>query len=101
MSVQVLQRLQEAIAAVCPIVGVSIGIPGDVGSVRIDFDNATASQQAAALAALLAFDWSQGPQQTWQQGQQQFGRSLLFTPFTRDLGTGGQSGTWTSQVLPA
>lgn len=51
--------LHNAIAAVCPIVGVSIGTAGDPSTVRIDYaSSATPAQQAAAQAVLAAFDWS-------------------------------------------
>lgn len=55
-------RLHEAIAAVCPIFGVS----GDESLVRIDYDpSATAGQKAAAEAALAAFDWSAAAEDAW------------------------------------
>lgn len=51
-------RLHSAIAAVCPIDGVSI-IDPVAHAVRIDFAaSATTAQRAAANAAAAAFDWS-------------------------------------------
>ena len=51
-----LVKLHDAIAAVCPIVGVSIGDPGDKTTWRIDFDaEATDAQKAAAQAVVLAY----------------------------------------------
>lgn len=55
-------RLHEAIAAVCPIDGVS----GSQGNIRIDYKpEATAQQQTDAQTALAAFDWSQAAQNQW------------------------------------
>ena len=49
--------LDAAVKAVCPIDGVSIGVPGDKATWRIDFkDEASAQQRAAAEAVLAAFD---------------------------------------------
>ena len=49
-------KLHEAIAAVCPIQGVSVGNAADKGTWRIDFDPAATQQQkTAAQAALAAF----------------------------------------------
>ena len=52
------QLLHEAIAAVCPIAGVSLGAKTfDPAKVRIDFDpDATAQQRADALAVVASFD---------------------------------------------
>ena len=48
--------LHTAVAAVCPIVGVSVGKLADKATWRIDFDPAaTPAQRAAARAALAAF----------------------------------------------
>ena len=50
-------QLHSAIAAVCPIDGVSIGRKNDKSTWRIDFrPEATDAQKAAARAALDAFD---------------------------------------------
>jgi hypothetical protein len=55
-------RLNAAIAAVCPIDGVSVGTIGDPATVRIDYrPEATTEQRAAAQAALAAFDWNRDP----------------------------------------
>lgn len=49
--------LHEAIAAVCPIIGVSIGKTADKSTWRIDFaEHVTPEQMAAAEEALAAFD---------------------------------------------
>ena len=57
-----IDRLHVAIAAVCPIVGLS----GSQGAIRIDYaQNATQAQREAAVAALAAFDWSQAAHDTW------------------------------------
>lgn len=54
-------RLEETIAAVCPIHGVS-----GTANTRIDYrDEATTEQRAAAQAALAAFDWSQAAHDAW------------------------------------
>ena len=59
-------RLHQALAAVCPIDGVS----GGQGAVRIDYrPEATQPQRDAALAALAAFDWSDAAQQAWEDDQ--------------------------------
>lgn len=51
------QKLDAAIKEVCPIDGVSIGLPGDKSTWRIDFaTNATALQKAAAMVVLQQFD---------------------------------------------
>jgi hypothetical protein len=58
-------RLHATLAAVCPIVGVS----GEQGSIRVDYaPTATSEQQAAAQAALAAFDWSQAAHDAWVLG---------------------------------
>ena len=60
-------RLDVTIRAVCPIAGVSVGTPGDSGSVRIDYaPEATAPQRQAAADALVAFDWSEQAQAAWE-----------------------------------
>lgn len=49
--------LDQAIKAVCPIDGVSIGRAADKSTWRIDFaDDATAEERAAATAVMAAFD---------------------------------------------
>lgn len=49
--------LYDTIVAVCPIVGVSVGVWADKTTWRIDFDpSATAAQQAAALVVVQNFD---------------------------------------------
>jgi hypothetical protein len=60
-------RLHESIAAVCPIDGVSVGKPGDASTVRIDFrQDATFEQRAAGEAVVKAFDWSDEAQAVWE-----------------------------------
>jgi hypothetical protein len=57
-----LQRLHEAVAAVCPIDGIS----GVEGAIRIDYKAAaTAGERAAAETALASFDWSQAAHDAW------------------------------------
>ncbi len=70
-------RLHEAIAAICPIVGVSVGTIGDSSTVRVVFaDSATAQQMADAQAVVNAFDWSDQAQTTWLALQQPERKSL-------------------------
>lgn len=57
-----LNRLHQAVAAVCPIDGVSGSQDGVVIQHRSE---ATAPQRAAADAAVLAFDWSQAAHDAW------------------------------------
>lgn len=65
-----INRLQESLAAVCPIVGVSVPTEGTSVGVRIDFDpSATAQQQTDANAVLAAFDWSQSAHDAWLLGK--------------------------------
>lgn len=67
-------RLHETVSAVCPILGVS----GPQGSVRVDYaPAATVPQQAAAQAAVAAFDWSAGAQTAWERGREPGLRDLL------------------------
>lgn len=82
-----LERLVAALAAVCPIVGVS----GSQGNVRIDYaPNATAQQQNDAQAALAAFDWSQAAHDTWVANQ---------NPERRDLRTDAQQAIADNQTF--
>lgn len=72
-------RLDNAIRAACPILGVSVGTPGDSGTVRIDFGPAaTPEQRAAAQAVVDGFDWSDGAQAAWELAQS---RTLALTTF--------------------
>ena len=69
-----MNRLFDIIAAACPINGVSVGVPGDLNTVRIDFANdATLVQRAAGQAALIAFDWSPQADVAWGSRQAVFG----------------------------
>lgn len=66
----VLIRLDAAVRAAAPIVGVSVGTPGVSASVRVDFDPAaTADQRAAAQAVVDGFDWSDAAQAAWELSQ--------------------------------
>lgn len=57
-----LARLHHALAAVCPIVGVS----GEQGGIRIDYaPGATQAQRTAAQNAMAAFDWSEAAHAAW------------------------------------
>jgi hypothetical protein len=59
-------QVHEAVFAVCPIVGVSIGNPANKKTWRIDFaDGATDAQKAAAQAAVDAFDLNATPPATF------------------------------------
>jgi hypothetical protein len=50
-------RFHEAVAAVAPIIGVSVGIASNRATWRIDFDpSATAAQRTAAQNVLANFD---------------------------------------------
>ena len=50
-------KVEAAVSAVCPVVGVSIGVPVDKQTWRIDFHpEATTQQRANAQAAVDAFD---------------------------------------------
>lgn len=62
---RMVQRLHEAIAAVCPIASVSIkGKPPKVD--KIDYlPAATETEKSAALAAGEAFDWSSQAENEW------------------------------------
>lgn len=57
-----LLRLHNALAAVCPIEGVSVTDPNDKTTWRIAFQpGATSAQKAAAQSAVAAFDPTIGP----------------------------------------
>jgi hypothetical protein len=61
--VTVTQRLLEAVQAAVPAVAeVSVGILGNPATVTVR----PAAQQAAAQAAIDAFDWSGAAQQQWE-----------------------------------
>lgn len=54
---EITSKLHAAIAAVCPIDGVSIGRRDDKATWRIDFkDTATTTERTSAQVALAAFD---------------------------------------------
>lgn len=60
----IIQRLDAALRAVCPIRGVSVGNAADKATWRIDFDPAaTAQQRTDAAAVLSAFDVAAAQQQ--------------------------------------
>ncbi|HWB13418.1 MAG TPA: hypothetical protein VG826_29605 [Pirellulales bacterium] len=66
------QRLHDALAAACPIDGVSVVTPGDNATVRIDYaSSATDAQKTAAQSALASFDWSDAAQAAWELAQNQ------------------------------
>lgn len=58
----VAQRLTEAVAAVCPIHGVTIVTQGQATAAH---NGATAQQITDAEAAIAAFDWSQAAHDAW------------------------------------
>ncbi len=69
MNNQVL-RLHNLLAAIAPIVGVSVGTIGVSASVRIDFDPAaTAQQRTDAQTAVDGHDWSQAAQDIFDAQQ--------------------------------
>lgn len=76
-------RLHEAIASVCPIVGVSV----DGNRVaRVDYaPDSTPEQRAAAEAVASAFDWSEQAERAWQQGRS---RAEAFALLERDDAVG-------------
>ena len=54
--------LHQAVAAVCPIVGVSIGDPGNRATWAVDFDSAaTAAQKTAAQSVVQNFTKTKPP----------------------------------------
>ncbi|MGL6095048.1 MAG: hypothetical protein ACRC7O_04510 [Fimbriiglobus sp.] len=60
------ERLHDAVSAVCPVDGVSVGT-GDPPPVRVDFAaGATPDQRAAAAAAVAGFDWAVAAESAWQ-----------------------------------
>lgn len=64
-------RLSEAVSALCPIYGLSVGRLGQSASVRVDFrPEATPEQRAAAQAAVDAFDWSPAAGDAWLDSQE-------------------------------
>lgn len=70
MPTNVSQRLNDAVAAVCPILGVAI-LDLAAHATRIDFDpSATVQQQTAANNAVASFDWSAGAQSVYDAQQQ-------------------------------
>ena len=72
--------LTADILEVCPIVGVSIGVPGQPETVHVDYDpSATQEQITAAQAIVAAFDWEAVPDRV-QEGrlfQQEYVVALL------------------------
>jgi hypothetical protein len=65
-------RLHAAVAAVCPIRGVSVGAwtPGTPAAVSVQYDPAaTQGQQTAAQTAVSAFDWTQAAQDAFDAQQ--------------------------------
>ena len=61
----VARHLEDAVKAVCPVFGVSVGTIGVAASVRLDFKpEATAQQQADAQAVVNAFDWTEAAEDT-------------------------------------
>lgn len=65
-----IERLHESLAAVCPIVGVSVPTPGTSAGVAIQYDpSATAPQQVLAQTTLATFDWSQATHDAWVTGK--------------------------------
>lgn len=70
MAYSEIERLHAALAAVCPIAGVSVPTSGSGVGVQVSYSpSATGPQITAAQAALAAFDWSGASQTTWQTQQ--------------------------------
>lgn len=60
-----IERLTEAVIAVCPIHGIQ---GGTQATATLDYKaEATTEQRAAAEAALTAFDWSDTAQAAWER----------------------------------
>jgi hypothetical protein len=75
-----LARIYQSVSAVCPILGLSVGAPGEPSSVRIDFhDEATEEQRTVAQSIVAAFDWSMQAQASWEQQQNRLGAVALMT----------------------
>jgi hypothetical protein len=75
-------RLTQAVAAICPVIGVSISAPSAAG-VRIVFDPAaTQAQQASAQAVVASFDWSDAAQLAWQNLQDRAAAKAVFASNT-------------------
>jgi hypothetical protein len=73
-----LERIYQSVSAVCPIIGLSVGTPGESSSVRIDFhDDSTVEQRAAAQTIVDSFVWSEAAQSVWQQQQYRLGAAAL------------------------
>jgi len=73
-----MSRIHAAVSAACPIVGVSVGTPGDSATVRVDYaPGSTAEQRDAADAVVAAFDWSDAAQAVWEQTQNIYGAAAL------------------------
>jgi len=63
-------RLTQTIAAVCPLLGLSIGNPGDPLSVVMHLaPAATADQIALANSTLASFDWSTAATESYDDSQ--------------------------------
>ncbi len=78
-------RLHSAVAAAAPVLGVSVGTPGDPASVRIDFaPEATTAQRAAAQAVVAGFDWSDSAQAAWELAQNRTRALTAFVGRTDD-----------------
>ena len=73
MILEPVTALYNTISAVCPIRGVSIGVPATKSTWRIDFDpTATPAQKTAAQTALTNFDYT-ASKTTYDTAITQFG----------------------------
>lgn len=75
-------RLHEAVSAVAPVLGLSVGTIGVSASVRIDFDpSATAQQQTDAQGVVNAFDWALATHDAWLSQRE---RTIATSAFDND-----------------
>ena len=64
-------RLHDVVAAVCPIVGISVGTIGDSATVTIaPADGATPAQLAQGQAVIDRFDWSDAADDTFADSKE-------------------------------
>lgn len=81
-----IERLHATLAAVCPILGVSVPSVGSSVGVVVSYDPAaTAPQISAAQSALAAFNWSQSSQNTFQTQQDRTAAKAAFASSTDSL----------------
>jgi len=92
------QRLDEAVAAVCPVRGVDVGTDGDSGSVVVRYAaDATDEQKAAAQAVVDGFDWSPEAQAAWELARNR--NIALSTSLSRSDDTAISVRAWLNAVI--